>query len=141
MVSLKISSKDPDGVIRSTSRLKVTIGYRGDRPLHHPTFLVGIYDQMNTGIFLLSSDAVGGLPDTLAPEGSVTCVTDPINLTPGRCYVNVALLKGGAMVDYVQYAGQFDVEAEDVYGTGKLPSRNWVLCTLRHEWSINLEEN
>jgi lipopolysaccharide transport system ATP-binding protein len=136
-VSLRIESADHEKVIRSTSRLKITIGYRSDEPLRYPKFLVGIYDYTNTGIFLLDSDAVGGLPEVLPPESSVTCVTEPINLTAGRCYVNLALFKGGTMVDYVQYAAWFDVEAEDVYGSGKVPGRDWVLCVLHHKWLLN----
>jgi lipopolysaccharide transport system ATP-binding protein len=137
LVSLRIESTDPDKVVRSTSRLKVTIGYRSEKPVQHPKFLVGIYDFTNVGIFVLNNDAVGGLPEVLPPEGTVICVTDPINLTPGRCYVNVALLQGEGMVDYVQYAGYFDVEAEDVYGSGKIATRDWVMCILRHEWSLS----
>jgi lipopolysaccharide transport system ATP-binding protein len=136
MVSLRIESTDPDKVIRSSSRLKVTIGYRSEKPVLYPKFLVGIYDYTNAGIFLLDSDAAGGLPQVLPAEGSVTCVTEPINLTTGRCYVNIALMKGGTMADYIQYAGYFDVEAEDVYGSGKVPPRDWVLCVLRHRWSV-----
>jgi lipopolysaccharide transport system ATP-binding protein len=136
-VSLRIESADHDKVIRSTSRLKITIGYCSDEPVRYPRFLVGIYDYTNRGIFLLDSDAVGGLPEVLPPEGDVTCVTEPINLTAGRCYVNLALFKGGAIADYIQYAAWFDIEAEDVYGSGKLPGRDWVLCVLRHKWYLN----
>jgi len=136
MISLQIASADSDGVIHSTSRLKVTIGYKSERPLQHPTFLVSIYDYTNTGIYLLNSDARGNLPDVLPTEGSVVCLTDPINLTPGRCYVNLALQKGGSMVDYVQHAGSFDTNADDSYASGKMPSRDWVICVLRHEWSL-----
>jgi lipopolysaccharide transport system ATP-binding protein len=137
IISLRLESTAPDKVIRSTSCLKVTIGYWSEKSLQRPNFLVGIYDCTNTGIFLLNSDAVGGFPKVLPPKGSVTCLTEPIKLTPGRCYVNLALLKGGAMADYIQYAGYFDVEAEDVYGSGKIPPRDWVLCVLRHEWSLD----
>jgi lipopolysaccharide transport system ATP-binding protein len=137
MVSLQIVSTDPDGLIRSTSRLKITIDYKSMQPIQYPTFLVGIYDQTNTGIFLLNSDAVGGLPEILPSQGSVVCLTEPVNLTPGRCYVNLALQKGGSMADYVQYAGVFDLEADDVYGSGKVPSRDWVICVLKHQWSLD----
>jgi hypothetical protein len=51
--------------------------------------------------------------------------------------VNLAIFKGGVMADYIQYAAWFDVEAEDVYGSGKLPERDWVLCILRHKWFLN----
>jgi lipopolysaccharide transport system ATP-binding protein len=75
------------------------------------------------------------LPPTLPASGAVSCVTDPVNLTAGRCYINVCLAKGGALVDFVDYATYLDIEAADVYGTGKVPTRDQVLCTLPHTWS------
>jgi len=136
-VSLRIESADHDKVIRSSSRLKITIIYRSKEPIRYPKFLVGIYDYTNTGIFLLDSDAVGGLSEVLPPEGSVTCVTEAINLTAGLCYVNLAVFKSGVIADYIQYAACFDVKAEDVYGSGKVPGRDWVLCVLHHKWVLN----
>jgi len=135
-VSLSLESTDPDKVIRPMSCLKVTLHYRSEKPLRSPIFMVEICDYTNVVIFVLNSDAVGGLPEVLPPEGCVACLTAPISLTPGRCYINLALLKGAAVADYVPYAGHFDVEADDVYGSGKVPSRNWTLCVLKHEWLI-----
>ena len=137
VVSLQLEGTDPDKVIRCSSSLKITIGYRSEEPVLRAQFLVEIYDYTNVGIFLLDSDAVGGLPTILPPEGSVTCLTEQINLTPGRCHVLLRVLKGGALADYIEYAGSFDVEEEDVYGSGKVPPRNWVICILPHTWSFN----
>jgi lipopolysaccharide transport system ATP-binding protein len=137
MVSVKVESLDGNSTIRCTSRLKVTIQYQSEMSLSYPVFLVGIYASTKTGLFLLDSDAVGGLPEVLPAEGSVTCVTESINLTPGRCYVNIAVFKAGEQVDYVEYATSFDVEAEDIYGTGKIPPRDWVTNVLKHKWSFN----
>ena len=136
LVSFSIESTDPDKVIRPMSCLKVTLHYRSERPLRSPIFMVEIYDYTNVGIFVLNSDAVGGFPEVLPPEGCVACLTAPISLTPGRCYINLVILKGAAVADYVEHAGEFDVEADDVYGSGKVPSRDWVLCVLKHEWLI-----
>jgi len=130
-----VESAGPDQTIRSTSRLRITIRYRGEKRLLRPQFLVGVYDLANTGVFLLDTDASVGFPDTLPPEGAVTCLTGPINLTPGRCFLNLALQKGGAMADYVQYAAFFDVEAEDIHGSGKVPPRQWVLNVISQEWT------
>jgi len=134
---LKVESTDPDKIIRSGSRLKLTIGYSSDRSVQRPQFVVSIYDQMDTGIFLLHNDFVGGLPETLPSRGSVTCLTDPINLTPGRCYVHIELLKGNVRADLVPYAGYFDVEADDLFGSGMVPPRDWVLYMLGHSWWLN----
>lgn len=137
LVSLQVESMDADKIIRPRSRLKLTIGYRSDKPVFRPQFVVAIYDSMNIGIYLLHNDFVGGLPETLPPVGKVICLTDPINLTQGRCYVEVELLKGNVQADYVPYAGYFDVEADDVFGTGMMPSRDWVLGILDHQWWVH----
>ncbi len=135
ITALSIANADSDGPIRCTSRLKVTIGYRGAHILKPPPqFLVGIYDYRGTGVFLLDSDAGSGLPQDIPSEGHITCITDPINLTPGPCFVNVAILKSGGLVDHLTDAGHLDVEEEDVYGSGKMPPRSWMLCTLPHRW-------
>jgi lipopolysaccharide transport system ATP-binding protein len=133
-VSVGIESVESASAIRSTSRLKFTLKYKSAKPLKHPRFLVTVYDLTNTGIYLMDSDAIGNLPEVLPAEGTVVCTTDAINLTPGRCYVNLALRRGSQLSDHVQYAAYFDVEADDFFGTGKVPPRDWVLGLVKHRW-------
>jgi lipopolysaccharide transport system ATP-binding protein len=135
-VSCKVESIESGSFISSTSQLRFTLAYKSSGPLRHVRFLVTIYDYTNTGIYLFDSDAVGGIADVLPAEGVVSCTTDPINLTPGRCYINVALFRGTAMADHIERATSFDVEADEFYRTGRIPSRDWVLCLLRHEWKF-----
>jgi lipopolysaccharide transport system ATP-binding protein len=135
--ALKIESTDPDGVIRSSSRLKLTIDYSGAQPLRFSQFNATIYNANNTGIFALNSDAAGGLPEELPSEGTVICTTSPINLTPGTCQVNLTLMKGGGTCDYIQGAATFEIESDNFYGTGRMPSRDWVIGLLKNEWSVS----
>ena len=135
--SLQIQGTGPDKIIRSTSGLRLAIRYRGSRPIRHPRFVVSVYDYTEAGIFVLDSDATGGLPEILAEVGTVYCTTDPINLTPGRCFVNLRLLRGGIESDYIQHAANFDVELDDSHGIGSLPTRDWVICLLKNKWSTN----
>lgn len=139
MLSLQIESADEDKIIRSSSRLKLTIDYRSERPVRYPQFVVSVYDDMDVGLFLLHNEFVGGLPEILPPTGTVACLTDPINLTPGRCVVHLELLRGNVRADYVPFAGYFDVEADDIYGSGMIPPRDWVRYTLGHTWWLNKE--
>ena len=140
MVGVTVEDAEGQEVIRPSSRLKVTIYYKSDRPLNRPQFSATIYDdQKDVGMISLHSDIVGDLRETLPPTGKVTCVTEPIDLTPGRCYLNLSLLKAGIMADYVQYAVYFEVETDDIYGTGKLPGRDWVYCLRQQQWFANDE--
>lgn len=136
-ISIQIQGTGPDKIIRSTSGLSLVISYRGSRSIRYPRFVVSVYDYTEAGIFVLDSDATGGLPEILPEEGTVYCITDPINLTPGRCFVNLRLLRGGIEADYIQYAANFDVELDDSHGLGSLPTRDWVICLLKNKWSIN----
>jgi lipopolysaccharide transport system ATP-binding protein len=72
----------------------------------------------------------------------VKCLVNSLNLTPGQCYVNVALIKGGileggAMIDYIQNALNFTVEASNFYPSGKLPPRSWSMCLINYQWNLN----
>jgi lipopolysaccharide transport system ATP-binding protein len=137
VVSLRVESTDPDGIIRSGSCLKFIIGYHSPDVVRYPQFVISIYDQMDIGIFVLHNEFLGGLPECLPPEGTVTCLTAAINLTPGRCVVHLEVLKGNVRGDYIPHAGYFDVEPDPTHGSIPLPPRNWALCLLKHRWWLN----
>ncbi|MEL6160843.1 MAG: ABC transporter ATP-binding protein [Cyanobacteria bacterium J06627_32] len=140
IVSLTIEDADGRGVICADSRLKVTIGYRSEEPINYPQFSATIYDyNKNIGLFTLYSEMMGGLPETLPAAGSVTCITEPLYLTPGRCYINLSLYRAGGRVrmDHLKYAAYFDIERTDIFGNGIVPDRNWALCLRKYEWTIN----
>src|SRR5205823_5726578 len=92
IADVSIESVDHGPLIRPTSRVRITLRYRSSAGLHRPRFLIGIYDYSNTGIYALDSEAAAGIDGELPPEGCVTVLTDAINLTPGSCYLNVAVM-------------------------------------------------
>jgi lipopolysaccharide transport system ATP-binding protein len=132
----EMDEASPLAAIRSGSRLKLTIGYKGQSRPRHLRFIASICDMNNVGIYMLDSDAMGGIPEELPAEGTVTCITEPLNITPGRCVLNLMLWKGAGLVDDVQNVMVFDVEADDVLGSGKLPPREWALGILKHRWEV-----
>ena len=136
ILSLQIGSEEHDQLIRSTSRLKITISYRSQRPIRHARFLIEITDPSDRGIFNFDSDDVGGLPDDLPSEGAVTCLTEPTNLTSGLCFVHVSAYRGRLPADCIKNAASFEVFPSDVFGTGKNPIRDNALCVIGHEWHL-----
>jgi lipopolysaccharide transport system ATP-binding protein len=135
LMSLRIESADDSQFIHPGSRLKMTIGYRSETQVLYPRFEISIYDyESSLRILLLNSGEIHGLPESLPPQGSVTCITDPINLTPGRCFVSLRVKRGPGVADSVEFANFFDVEEADVYGTGRCPPRNDALTVIKHEW-------
>ena len=137
IVGLRIEPADDHVLLRSTSRAKITLEYESDQPLMRPSFMVSIYDTNHIPIYYMNSDHVGGLPETLPARGSVSCITDPLNITPDRCYLNVSVRRGGAIADYLNQAAIFDIEADDFHGTGKIPDRDRALCMLNYRWIAN----
>jgi lipopolysaccharide transport system ATP-binding protein len=136
LTSISITNETGSPSIRCSDGLQIRLGYTSEHELTQATFLVGIYDQFNRPIFFLDSEAAAGLPGLLPASGSVTCVSSAINLTPGPCIVNVAVLVGKEMADHVGHVCAFDVEADDFYGTGKLTSRQVTLCLLHQKWQV-----
>ena len=86
LISLRIEGTDHDQVIRPGSRLKIILGYRGEKSMQRADFCLSVYDYMlGCRIFELDSEVTGGMSESLPAEGVVTCLTDPVNLSPGRC--------------------------------------------------------
>jgi lipopolysaccharide transport system ATP-binding protein len=137
LTSLRIeNAENSSGVIQSGSRLKLVLSYRSPTPVRQPQFVVSIVDQMDVGLFVLHNEMGTGLPSVLPAEGHVTCITEPINLTPGRCMVHAEVLKGNARADYLSYAASFDVEADETLPAGTL-TREWAMCLLPHRWQLD----
>jgi lipopolysaccharide transport system ATP-binding protein len=136
--SLSITTEHGQLPICTDSRLKITVTYTSHKSVRRPRIYVSIFDMSYlAGVYALDSEATGDLPKVLPPGGTLTCITEPIKLTPGRCYANVGLCSEGVEVDHVTAAVCFDVEAAPSAESGKGPSRDWVICTLGYRWSAS----
>jgi len=133
--SLDVRSAE-GGPVSSSSRLRITLSYESASELTSPRFLVTILDEDGNGVYRLDTHAEGGLPQTLPSRGTVTCLTDSIALTPGRCSFKVAAWRGGVMADQVEFAGTFDILGDAFYDTGQMPSRSSVVGLIRHRWEL-----
>lgn len=136
LVSLRIENAAEGKAISTMARLKITVGYRSQTPVSYPKFQIWILDYANGGIFELDSDAAGGLPEVIPSKGNVICLTEPINITPGRCYVDICIFRAEIQADSIDNAGYFDVFPDDFYGTGKLPDRESAMSLVRHRWVV-----
>jgi lipopolysaccharide transport system ATP-binding protein len=134
IADIEVKSLDADERVHSTSRLQITLSYTSAGPIRHGRVVLWINDTTGTSLLAFDSHASGGLPELLPAEGSIRCTTEAINLTPGRCYVDVQLCHGTATADLVEHTTEFDVESSDFYGTGRLPSREWGPSLIRYSW-------
>jgi lipopolysaccharide transport system ATP-binding protein len=60
------------------------------------------------------------------------CEIPSLTLTPAEYRIDISLLVGGTLVDYVENAVRFTVAESDYYGTGKVP--NVGVFVLDHRW-------
>lgn len=138
ITSLMIENSEPGAPIRSDSQLKIKFNYKSDNPIRFPRILIHIRD-FTSRINLLRLDSemcVDGFPETLPPVGCVTCLTEELLLTPGRCVVDLEIRRGMIRADRVENAGHFDIEPEDVYGSGKLPTRGQSVSLIKYVWHL-----
>jgi homopolymeric O-antigen transport system ATP-binding protein len=134
VTSLTIESLEPDAVIRTGCRLKITLGYESAAPVDRTRFVVSIYDTTRTGIYFLQSDSKEFLPDVLPARGTISCVTGPLAVTPGVCYVNVSVIRAGVTADFVDDVATFDVAADALYGLRHLPDRSAAVAVVDQQW-------
>ena len=138
VTGLSVRSAREGWPVTPLSNLRIVVDYEAPAEILHPCILVGLYNQNNTGLVFLNSEATGGLPERIPSRGRVVCETGPVALAPQRCYVNVAFYRGGdtgIQADYVQSAMSFDVVASDVPGLGKLPPSHFV-GVASQEWRL-----
>jgi lipopolysaccharide transport system ATP-binding protein len=141
ITSLRVENADGRPVIGSSDRVMVTVGYECDFPLRSARFQVILHDEEYYGLYRLDTSAEGGLPELLPARGSLTCTTDPINLTPGRCGLTVAVHRGAQLADYLTYAGAFDVQPDGFFPSGRMPTREVAFGVLRHRWEVSGAED
>ena len=136
LVSLTIASTSGLEVVRSSDGLLVRIVYTSATHLRKPAFLIGIFDNLSRRVFFLDSRDAGGLPEALPAIGSVVCTTESINLPPGNCSLNIAILVEGEVADHIVGAHFFEVNPDDFFGTGRLVNSELAISLLRQEWKF-----
>jgi lipopolysaccharide transport system ATP-binding protein len=129
-----VKARGGNSLIHCSDQLRIRVGYLAAKSLHKPRFLISINDHTNACIYFLDSETAGGLPEDLPPTGFITCTTGSLNITPGQCYVNIAVMNGNDLADHVQYAASLAVEPEDFHGTGKLATRQQSVCLIEQSW-------
>lgn len=137
--SASIQNLDGGSVITAGSRIKLTLEYHSPsgKPILNPRVYASIHDdQSHTAMFVFDSECGAQLPDALPASGTLTCITDPIRVTPGRCYVNIGIYRGGDVADHLDQAISFDVEPDDSSPSGRFPERRWAFTLIAHRWEI-----
>ena len=135
IVSLLVENVEAGKPIQPGSRINIKFGYVSDKPIRFPRMIVKIKDfRTRLNLLRLDSEIQVGLPELLPAKGTIICSTEELFLTPGRCVIDVELKRGMVTADRIEHAGYSDIETQDVYGTGKIPSRDESVSLIKYEW-------
>ena len=134
LTSISIDNGTDGSPVRCSDTMRIVMGYVSEDNLVGASVLIGIYDQFGRPVFFLDTRTAGWTPESLPPSGFITCVTSPVNITPGTCHVNVAISLGEILADHIKHVCSLEVVPDDFYGTGKLPDRQRALCLLKQKW-------
>ncbi len=108
-----------------------------ETPLKDFRIGVGIDDWLQNRVFSLTTDTAGAV---LAPATSafkVVCSVDDLPLGPGHYTLSLSAGTPHApLLDALDHAVTFHVEASDFFGSGKLPSPQLGRVLVRSKWSI-----
>lgn len=143
--SLTITNADTGESIKPGCKIKVSIDYESnltEKTVHYLRFLVRIRDERTQiNLVLLDSEMTNGLPDILPSSGTISCVTEELDLSPGWCMVNLEISRRGIIEDRLEDALSFEILPCDFYGTGKIPTRKQAIYILKHHWSVENATN
>jgi lipopolysaccharide transport system ATP-binding protein len=116
--------------------LEFVAGFTGDARLAKITVSIVVYAPSGQCLIDLESDMAGFRLGPVPEQGYVSCRIKRLPLAPGEYYLNVYCESNGEIVDWVQNATTFDVEAGEFFGTGKLPPNTHGGLLVDQEWGL-----
>ncbi len=104
--------------------------------LDHGEFIIGLYNSLMQRVCQFSSaDSNFFLPRNVR-KSTIKCYVPNLNLTPGRYYLNLAILDVSRLeaYDHLSQAVAFDVLPKDIFGNGRLPDPMGGPCFFKAKW-------
>ena len=131
--------------LRTGEPLHLRIGYESERNgqngIRNFQVSAGVYDLMNVPLYKLDSETAGGFIAPVPSTGIIECNTGPLGLTPGPCFLNVAIHVGGDLADHIAQAVNIQIEAAPVYSGGHMFERREALYLLDQEWQLQAQDD
>ena len=115
--------------------LEFRADFTSDGDLRNVNASMAVYAPSGQCLIVLDSDMAGFKIDPVPTQGSLSCRIPRLPLAPGQYYLNIFCTAGGEIVDWVQNAAEFTVEAGDFFGSGKLPPAGHGGLLVEQQWS------
>ncbi len=103
--------------------------------LRNPQLGVGVNDSIGSRVFSISTYFSDTSLPSLDRECKVTCEIDALPLAPGRYTLSLSAgTMGDLLIDCLEDAVAFAVDAVDFYGNGRLPEARYGRVLVRSRW-------
>lgn len=96
---------------------------------------MAVYAPSGQCLIVLDSEMTGVSLGSVPKRGHFSCRIERLPLAPGQYYLNLFCTVNGEIVDWVQNAASFSVEAGDFFGSGKLPPSGHGGLLVPQKWS------
>ena len=116
--------------------LEFVAGFTSNAQLTNATVSMVVYAPSGQCLIDLESDMAGFRLGPIPKQGYISCRIKRLPLAPGEYFLNVYCESNGEIVDWVQNATTFDVEAGEFFGTGKLPPSTHGGLLVDQEWEV-----
>ncbi|UCG51447.1 MAG: ABC transporter ATP-binding protein [Candidatus Latescibacterota bacterium] len=128
---------NPTGLIRSGEKMTVRLHFRVNETVKHPHFGFKIFSDTGALVTTISTWATRlEIPQLTPGEDYIDLHVDFLNLMPARYYVSLSLQSVGRLrYDILDHCAVFDVEAADVYGTGRGLDGRWGVMYMPGRWT------
>lgn len=82
--------------------------------------IIGVYNAIDEGFLRFDSKTTDELITVSEIGSKIICrIDEHLNIKPDQYTMNIAIMKGEEMIDYVSHIGKFYIENFDYYGTGQ----------------------
>jgi lipopolysaccharide transport system ATP-binding protein len=136
--SLRIFADDHEGSnIPIGGNLRFQVSFEHEGPIPNIRFGISVEDSIGQRLLNFSPSVQS--PDLVKEpvcKGTFDCIIPQIRLLPGIYYLTLIIGNGSSDLDRIDRAGQFSVEAADVFDTGFPPLAHHGIYYQEAEWSF-----
>jgi len=131
------ASQEPTTIFLAGDDLILDFHLDPPLPIDQPTLGVGIDNCMGVRVFSVTTLLSPTNWKCLSRPTRVRCIIPNITLAPGRYLMSLSVgTMHEPLMDALDHAVSFDVEATDYFGTGRLPDPSMGLVLARSQWGF-----
>ncbi len=115
ITDIKITNNSGSENIKSGDGIKFIIGYKSEfsADMKNVRFFLKLFNNFGLPIAIFDTTLTKDSPRVFKPSGKIVCQTDPVNISEGQYYIDVAVFFNGQKEDHIMQAATLLVNRED----------------------------